>query len=79
MSDDTDGTTTFSEDKVIKFDAVSRYAGIITKDWIVSPVIKKYTIKIDFRGREGKNTGGFLGYMTKENENIIKALALDNG
>ena len=56
---------------------MTRYSGIITTEWIES-VSKDYYITIKYRGAAGKRTGAFLGYMTKEAENIVKSLALDN-
>ena len=34
-------------------------------DWIESES-QDYYINIDYRGTEGKRTGAFLGYITKE-------------
>ena len=66
-----------SDTKALTFEELSRYAGLVTTDWIESDS-EDYYIYIDYRGKAGERTGAFLGYMTKEAENIVKSLALDN-
>eukprot|EP00828_Plagiopyla_frontata_P048481 TRINITY_DN9306_c0_g1_i5.p1 TRINITY_DN9306_c0_g1~~TRINITY_DN9306_c0_g1_i5.p1 ORF type:complete len:487 (-),score=71.63 TRINITY_DN9306_c0_g1_i5:19-1479(-) len=66
-----------SNAKALTFEELSRYAGLVTTDWIESDS-EDYYIYIDYRGKAGERTGAFLGYMTKEAENIVKSLALDN-
>ena len=71
--DDTDTTTS---DPVVTFTALSKYSGIITKNWILSTT-GAYYITIYFKGDAGKRTGGYLGYMRSDALNIYRTIGLD--
>ena len=61
---------------IITFSGLSRYGGMLTKEWIESPT-GWYYVTIKFKGIEGKRTGAFLGYISKDNDSVIHSIGMD--
>ena len=48
----------------------------MTTDWINSPS-GNYYITVEFKGTLNKRTGGYIGFIRSDNENIYKTIGLD--
>ena len=71
--DDNDKDTS---EPVVTFTELSKYSGLITKDWISSST-GVFFLKINFKGEASQNTGGYFGYMRSDKENIYRTIGLD--
>jgi len=59
-----------------KFGDGTKYAGVITKEWVASPS-GEYWITVEFKGTADKRTGAFVGYTRSDRENIVVGMGLD--
>lgn len=65
-----------SDVDIITFSGLSRYGGMLTKMWLESPT-GWYYVTLKFKGIQGKRTGAFLGYISKDNDSIIHSIGMD--
>ena len=50
--------------------------GVITTDWILSPS-RNYYIVVEFKGTLNKRTGGYIGYVRDDAQDIYRPIGLD--